>query len=538
MNLQGKNNGDKIGAVIVAAGFSSRMGSFKPLLDIEGKTFAQRIVDTLFSAGVEEIVMVTGYRGEELERHMENSGVIFVRNDCYADTQMLDSVKLGLERLLPECGQILLTPVDVPLFSKDTVRALIASDAQLALPICNGETGHPILMAPPVAEQVLSYTGENGLSKALECSGIPETYVDVDDPGILQDADTPEEYEKVLEQVKQNAASKTDGISGRTLLGLLLTILLLTVFVSLTTGRYPIKITELSDILLGKLHGTKAVAFWNVRFPRILLAVLVGGGLSLAGATFQGVFRNPIASPDILGASAGAGFGAALAIFMGFSRGFVTMSAFVASFVSVGLVFAIGRHVKGDRTLALVLAGIIISSLFQAGTSYIKIMADPADRLPAITYWLMGSLAGADGNCLRFVVWPLLVGTIPLFLIRWRMNLLTMGEEEARSMGVDTGRTRMIAIVCASLITAATVSVSGIISWVGLVVPHMARKISGSDYRVLLPSSMILGSTFLLVVDDLSRNISSSEIPLGILTAAIGAPFFLLFVTGKGKRND
>ena len=277
-------------------------------------------------------------------------------------------------------------------------------------------------------------------------------------------------------------------------------------------------------------------AVWNVRLPRVLMSVLVGACLSAAGAAYQGVFQNPMAAPDVLGASAGAGFGAALAIYVGLSSMYITLAAFGMSLLTVALVFWVSRHAKGERVLGLVLAGIMVSSLFQAGTSFIKLAADPTNKLPEITYWLMGSLSGAKWSELGFVIWPMLLGLVPLFLLRWRLNVLAMGDDEARAMGVDAGRLRIWLIIAATLVTAASVSVSGMIGWVGLVIPHMVRRICGSDYRWLMPCSMLGGGTFLLIVDNVSRNVTTSGIPIGILTAFIGAPFFLWLITGRGER--
>ena len=336
-------------------------------------------------------------------------------------------------------------------------------------------------------------------------------------------------------------------LSGKSVIAVLAAVLLLTVIGSFALGRYPVGIRELFGIVFSRLPfvnieqfwgDTQAIAVWNVRMPRILLAVLVGASLSASGSAYQSVFQNPIAAPDILGASAGAGFGAALAIFLGLGNAFVTAFAFIASLATVLFVFVIGRRVKGDRTLGLVLAGIIISSLFQAGTSYIKLVADPANRLPAITYWLMGSLTGADKKTLAFAVLPTVIGAVPLFALRWRLNVITMGDVEARAMGVDAQKVRLAAVFGATLLTAAAVSVSGMIGWVGLVIPHMTRRLVGSDYRVLLPASMLSGGIFMLLVDDISRNLAASEIPIGILTAVIGAPFFLLLITRRDTWHD
>lgn len=253
----------------------------------------------------------------------------------------------------------------------------------------------------------------------------------------------------------------------------------------------------------------------------------------MAGAAYQGTFRNPMAAPDLLGASSGAAFGAALAILLRAQYWGIMMSAFLFSIIAVSLVMLVGRFSATSRVLGLILGGIIISSLFTSGTSYIKLVADPNDQLPQITYWLMGSLSEADMGQVGFALIPMLAGIIPLMLLRWRINILTLGDEQARSMGVDSKRVRMIVILCATLITAASVSVSGMIGWVGLVVPHLARRLIGNNYMHLLPMTMIAGALFLLGVDDISRNLMATEIPLGILTSLAGAPFFLYLMTRK-----
>lgn len=337
-------------------------------------------------------------------------------------------------------------------------------------------------------------------------------------------------------------------LSGPGAILLMAVILVACILLSFLFGRYPVPFRELCGILADKFLSifglgiepfwTDAMqaAVWNVRLPRVIMSVLVGACLSAAGAAYQGVFQNPMAAPDVLGASAGAGFGAALAIYVGLSSMYITLAAFGMSLLTVALVFWVSCHAKGERVLGLVLAGIMVSSLFQAGTSFIKLAADPTNKLPEITYWLMGSLSGAKWSELGFVIWPMLLGLVPLFLLRWRLNVLAMGDDEARAMGVDAGRLRIWLIIAATLVTAASVSVSGMIGWVGLVIPHMVRRICGSDYRWLMPCSMLGGGTFLLIVDNVSRNVTTSGIPIGILTAFIGAPFFLWLITGRGER--
>lgn len=322
--------------------------------------------------------------------------------------------------------------------------------------------------------------------------------------------------------------------------------LILCVFASFLLGRYPVPFGELVGILGSKLGlpiqkfwtDQMEAAVWNIRLPRVVMSVLVGACLASAGASYQGVFQNPMASPDILGASAGAGFGAALAILLGASSMGITIGAFAASLLTVALVFTVSRHARGDRVLGLVLAGIMVSSLFQSGTSFLKLVADPSNQLPQITYWLMGSLSGAAWSDIGFVLLPMLCGLIPLFLLRWQLNVITMGDDEARAMGVDPRKIRLWIAVASTLVTASAVSVSGMIGWVGLVIPHMMRRIVGSDYRFLMPASMLGGGIFLLIVDNVSRNATTAGIPIGILTAFIGAPFFLWLITGKGDHYE
>lgn len=320
--------------------------------------------------------------------------------------------------------------------------------------------------------------------------------------------------------------------------------LVVCILASFTLGRYAVPLRHLLGILGSKLGlpihcfwtAQMEAAVWNIRLPRVLLSVLVGACLAGAGASYQGVFQNPMASPDILGASAGAGFGAALAILLGRSSIGITLGAFFMSLVTVALVFAISRRAKGERVLGLVLAGIMVSSLFQSGTSFIKLVADPNNQLPQITFWLMGSLSGARWQELGFVVLPMLAGLIPLLLLRWQLNVLTLGDDEARAMGVNAPRLRLVIVLCSTLVTASAVSVSGMIGWVGLVIPHMLRRVVGSDYRYLLPASVVGGGMFLLLVDNVSRSLSGG-IPIGILTSFIGAPFFLWMITGRGAHH-
>lgn len=323
-------------------------------------------------------------------------------------------------------------------------------------------------------------------------------------------------------------------------------LLLFCMLCSFLLGKYPVPIGQLLGILGRKLGlpipqfwtAQMEAAVWNIRLPRVLISILVGACLSAAGASYQGVFQNPMASPDILGASAGAGFGAALAILLGFSSFGITLCAFTMSLLTVALVFTVSRHAKGERILGLVLAGIMVSSLFQSGTSFLKLAADPNNQLPQITYWLMGSLSGVKWSDIGFILLPMVTGLLPLILMRWQLNVITMGDDEARAMGVNAPRIRMWIVICSTLVTASAVCVSGMIGWVGLVIPHMMRRLVGSDFRYLIGASILGGGTFLLIVDTISRNATTAGIPIGILTAFIGAPFFLWLITGKGDHYE
>ena len=337
--------------------------------------------------------------------------------------------------------------------------------------------------------------------------------------------------------------------------GLKLNILLaafIAIFIgSFIFGRYAVDLGDLVKILYSRfiqLFGADGLTqTWsdaaetvtvNVRFPRIVAAAVIGAALSTAGASYQGMFRNPMVSPDILGASTGAGFGAATAILLGFNYLGITIMSFAFGLCAVFLAYAISKASRLNTTLSMVLAGIMVSSLFSAGTSFIKLIADVNDQLPAITYWLMGSLTSIKGSDALFVTILVIASLIPLFLLRWRINLLTVSEDEARSLGINTGRLRFIVIICATLMTAAAVSVSGMIGWVGLVIPHFCRLIFGYDYRRIIPSSVLLGAGFMILVDDLARTVTTSEIPLGVLTAFVGAPVFVWLILRGGADHE
>ena len=306
----------------------------------------------------------------------------------------------------------------------------------------------------------------------------------------------------------------------------LVVILIAVTIVSMVLGRYTVNLMDLFD---GQETATETVIF-NIRLPRVLLAVIIGAGLSLAGCTFQTVFTNPMASPDILGTSSGACFGAALALLMGASRLGVQLMAFAFGLFTVGIVNFVGNMNQNRTAMYLILVGIIISSLFNAGTSFIKLVADPNDQLPKITYWTMGSLSNADLREVFITFIPTLIAGIILFLMRWKINLLTLSDDEAESMGVDVRRLRMFSVILASVLTAVSVSAAGMIGWIGLVIPNLVRMLTGNNTKQLMPMTAIIGGIYLLIVDDLARCMLATEIPIGILTAFVGAPFFIFIL--------
>jgi iron complex transport system permease protein len=323
-------------------------------------------------------------------------------------------------------------------------------------------------------------------------------------------------------------------------------LLLFTVFlISCAVGRYAIPLPDLIRIFLAKIFSLKVTwpetletVLFSVRLPRIFAAIMIGGSLALAGGTYQGLFKNPMVSPDILGASAGAGFGAALAILCSLNMVGIQIAAFVFGLAAVALTYIISKAVgRGNNALLLlVLTGMVVSTLFSSFISMTKYVADPDNKLPAITFWLMGGLSTIGSKDALKAFFPTLIGAVPLLLLRWRLNALSFGEEEAKAMGINTERLRFIVIVCSTLLTASSVAIGGMIGWVGLVIPHFSRMIVGPNYKTLLPVSVLIGSGFLLIVDDVARTAFAMEIPLGILTSIIGAPFFV-YLLMKGRRG-
>jgi iron complex transport system permease protein len=312
-------------------------------------------------------------------------------------------------------------------------------------------------------------------------------------------------------------------------------VLIAGLLLAFTVGRYPVSLGDLLTLLLAKVTGQTAdvptavqSVVLQVRGPRVLAAALVGAALAVAGTAFQGLFRNPLVSPDILGASSGAALGAVTGIF--FSLGVLAIQAlaFVGGLVAVAAVYMIGSAVRArDPILVLVLTGVVVGALLGAGVGLVKYLADPYNQLPAMTFWLLGSLAAANVSDLLPLFGPVAFGTAVLIALRWRMNVMSLPEEEARSLGVPTGPLRVAIVAAATLTTSASVATAGIIGWVGLVVPHLARSLVGPDFARLLPTAAILGGGYLLVIDTLARTAAEVEIPLGILTAVVGTPFFI-----------
>ena len=318
-------------------------------------------------------------------------------------------------------------------------------------------------------------------------------------------------------------------ISPQYKLTVLLLLLVALICVSFLLGRYAVRASDVFAASLGWLglaptvHGGAQVVM-ELRLPRIVGAVLVGAALSVSGAAYQVMFRNPMVSPTILGVSAGAAFGAAIAILLSLPVLVVHLTTFGGGLLAVAITYVVGVKFcrGGNTTLAIILSGIIVSTLFTSLLSMIKYVADPYDKLPIIVYWLMGSLASITRDNLILPLLLMAAAFLPLYFLRWKINLLSFGDEEAKSLGIPVERLRLTVIICATLMTAAAVSISGIIGLVGLVVPHLVRFIVGPDFRFLLP-----GSALLLASDNLARTLWTMEIPLGILTSLFGVPFFL-----------
>jgi len=313
--------------------------------------------------------------------------------------------------------------------------------------------------------------------------------------------------------------------------------------VAFTVGRFPVAPGDLFNLIAAKLTGRTADVpeavsnvIWQIRGPRVLAAALIGAALAVAGTAFQGLFRNPLVSPDLLGASSGAALGAVLGIYFSLGVFAIQAFAFIGGLVAVAAVYLIGSAIRArDPVLVLVLTGVVIGALLGSMIGLVKYIADPYNQLPAMTFWLLGSLAATSAADLVPLFGPVALGTLILAALRWRMNVMSLPDEEARALGVPTGALRIAIIAAATLVTSASVATAGIVGWVGLVVPHIARTLVGPDFARLIPAAALLGGGFLLLIDTLARSATVVEIPLGILTALVGTPFFIWLLASVSK---
>lgn len=376
-------------------------------------------------------------------------------------------------------------------------------------------------MLNKLKEEVISFSSSNAHNDYFE--------VDLSESEKLKDKNT----EKYLKEIKEN--DKKSMVAG----AIVTIFLIFTILISFNVGRYAVDIKNVVRILFKDIfHFEKTwedvyeTIVWNVRMPRIIAALLVGSSLSVAGATYQGLFKNPMVSPDILGASAGASVGACFMMLLNQNGMIIQLAAFAFGLFAVTLTYSLSKAISksADMVLMLVLCGLIVSTLFQAFVSIIKYVADTESQLPEITYWLMGSIAKVTYTDIKFFLIPFTLGVIPIMLIRWQLNVMSFGEDEAKAMGVNTRVIRLLCIVCSTLLTAGVVSIAGTVGWVGLMIPHLVRFIVGPNNGRLLPVSFLTGALFMLIVDNVCRSALAYEIPLGVLTSLLGAPFFILIL--------
>lgn len=304
-------------------------------------------------------------------------------------------------------------------------------------------------------------------------------------------------------------------------------------------GRYELSLAETIQLLFTQLSGgeidpTAYSVIFKVRLPRLLLALLAGSGLAVAGTSFQSLFGNPLATPDTLGVATGASFGAVLGLLMCDNMIIVQLMALAFGLLSLLITCLISRMNGKSSIIMVVLSGMVVSSIFQALVSLMKYVADPEEDLPAITYWLMGSMSRATAKRLMIGAPFIIIGILILFALRWRLNILSLQEDEAKSLGINVKNLRMMVMVASTMVTASCVSMCGQVGWVGLLVPHMSRMIYGSDNRRLIPSGIAIGATFMIIIDTVARAATAAEIPVSILTALIGAPFFVLLLKKTG----
>ncbi|KAA6225400.1 MULTISPECIES: FecCD family ABC transporter permease [unclassified Campylobacter] len=304
-----------------------------------------------------------------------------------------------------------------------------------------------------------------------------------------------------------------------------LLIILILGFLTLGIGRYDISYAEIYEILLYQNMNDKNFIILNVRLPRVILAIIVGAGLGISGASLQAIFRNPLASPDILGVSSGASFGAVLSLILGLNIYFLTLTSFLCGLLSLGLTIIIARDFSNK--IMIILGGIIIAALFQSFISLLKYIADPQDTLPTITYWLLGSLQVSNTHQILFCCAFIIIFGLIIYLFRWKHNILMLDDNEAKTLGFNVIYVRLFIIFCVTLIIACIVSMCGIIGWIGLVIPHIARMIAGFNTAKVIAYSIVIGSIFMLLIDTLARTLINQELPLSVLSAIVGAPFFI-----------
>ncbi|CCK79093.1 MULTISPECIES: FecCD family ABC transporter permease [Desulfobacula] len=329
--------------------------------------------------------------------------------------------------------------------------------------------------------------------------------------------------------------------------GLMILVFLVTVFICLCTGRYPISPGHVVGLLLSgagiESHGFAAppemmMIFWNIRVPRILLSIMIGAGISISGAVFQALFRNPLAAPDILGVTAGSCFGAALAImFLTPLAWVIQTSAFIFGIVAVTLAYILASWSRDSSPSVLVISGIVISAVFQAGLSFIMYLANPYDQMAQIVFWIMGSFHMASWTKVQVTLPVLVPGIFLMTIFSWRLNIMTQGEEDVLSMGINIFRWRIFYVLVSTLMVACAVASVGTVAWIGLIVPHIARYLAGAEHSRLIPVTAVLGGVFLMVMDSVARSVMLSEIPISIVTSIFGAPFLGYLVISAGQAR-
>ena len=324
------------------------------------------------------------------------------------------------------------------------------------------------------------------------------------------------------------------------LITLLVVLLVVVFFIALCAGRYSIRVTEVVRILASSVFDVTQTwddkaygVIFTLRLPRTIGAVLVGAALSLAGAAYQGVFKNPLVSPDLLGVSSGACVGAAIAVLLGMNSLGVQALAFAVGIGAVTLTMLIPRLFRSSSMMMLVLSGVIVRGMMDSVVGVIKYIADPETQLADITYWTLGSLVKVLSSDLFAIAPVIAAGCLMVLLLSWRINILSLGEQEARALGVHVGFVRGVVIICSTLLTASAVCVCGTIGWVGLVIPHLSRITVGQDNTKSIPVSLLMGAIFMVAIDTLARVLTSLELPLSILTGIIGAPFYFMVLAGQ-----